>query len=220
MNNKNIAILFAGRVKAYKPGSYISYKKYIEQPLLDKGYTPYVFLSHNDRNTDIDLEDFKKSYDVKGFENTRFDDIDKYWHLPLQHSTKPHHAYPMFFHIYRAFLLSEKYSVENNITFDAVIYMRADEEFSEPLELNIDTLAENTVYIPTGNDHTGVNDQFAYGRTESMKKYIVFPNILELWEKYNMPFHPETYVMYNLIYQKLNYIRFPFNYVLQNARHQ
>ena len=219
MNNKNIAILFAGRVKAYKPGSYISYKKYIEQPLLDKGYTPHVFLSHNNRNTDVDLEDFKKSYDVKGFENTRFNDFDTYWHLSLQQSTKPQNAYPMFFHIYSSFLLSEKYSIENNIIFDAVIYIRADEEFFEPLELNIDTLADNTVYIPSDNDHTGVNDQFAYGRTEAMKKYLVFPNILQLWEKYKMPFHPETYVMYNLLEQKVNIVRFPFKYVLQNARH-
>ena len=219
MNTKNIAILFAGRVKAYKPGSYLSYKKYIEKPLLDKGYTPHVFLSHNNRNKDVDLEDFKISYDVKGFENIRLDDFETYWHLPLQESTKPINAYSMFFHIHSAFLLSEKYSIENNIKFDAVIYMRADEEFFEPLELDIDTIADNTIYIPAGNDHTGINDQFAYGKPEAMKKYLVFPNILELWEKNKIPFHPETYVRYNIIEQQLNTVRFPFKYVLQNARH-
>ena len=220
MNNKNIAILFAGRVKAYKPGSYLSYKKFIEQPLLDKGYTPHVFLSHNNRNTDVDLEDFKNSYNVKGFENTRFDDINTYCHIPIQETTKPQYAYPMFFHIYRAFLLLEKYSIENTINFEAVLYMRADEEFLEPLELNIDTLADNTIYIPSGNDYRGgVNDQFAYGKTEAMKKYLVFPNILQLWEKYEILFHPETYVSYNLIYQTLNCVRFPLKYLLQNARH-
>ncbi len=74
----------------------------------------------------------------------------------------------------------------------------------------------NNIYIPEGNDYGGINDQFAFGSYEVMKKYYsVYLKYDELWNE-GVSFHTETMMLHNLDKAGVNIVRLPVTeYILR-----
>jgi len=96
--------------------------------------------------------------------------------------------------------------VPNN--YDIYVKSRCDIELSRKINYDDYDINDNNIYIPVGNDHCGgVNDQFAFGNYEVMKKYYsVYLNHLKLFQT-GLTFHTEFYVTENLKYLGVNIIR-------------
>ena len=201
-----IAVLFAGRVRGFED-CIETQKKFIF-----KNYDIDIYLAHNANNVDDNLELFQKLYNVKKIESIKID-LEPYLKYKNYngYGMNGHNSVIMFKCIYEAFkMIPEEY--------DVVIYMRADEIISSSIEF--EKLQENTIYIPEGNDYVGgINDQFAVGNYESMKKYCsLFENLTDYLDNKGAIFHPESLVKFHLEYQKLNIVRFPLSYTLHGLR--
>ena len=98
----------------------------------------------------------------------------------------------MFFNRKRAFdMIQDSERVVISCRFDLYIHeMFSIHEFLE----------DNTIYIPYGEDHGGVNDRLAFGNYESMKVYC---NAVV-----NQEYHPETALKLYLDKVGLNVVRF------------
>jgi hypothetical protein len=72
----------------------------------------------------------------------------------------------------------------------------------------------NTVYIPFDSDYEGgINDHFAMGSVEVMRKYCyLYKNLVFFLENRLSPPHPENLNKANIIYNNLNLARFPLIY--------
>lgn len=105
----------------------------------------------------------------------------------------------------RVFTLLEDYIEKHSIIYDIVISARLDIPIHS---LTIPDPAKNTVYIPEGYDYFGLNDRFAMGDVESMKKYmLLYDTAIDLLEsKLTVP-HPESLTLANIKYKKLRVIR-------------
>jgi hypothetical protein len=74
-------------------------------------------------------------------------------------------------------------------------------------------LVDNTIYIPSGWDHCGINDQVAYGKLDVMKKYNSI-NAIDLLEKELSIIHPESLTGANIHFYKLKIERVHIQYHL------
>lgn len=94
--------------------------------------------------------------------------------------------------------------------YDIYIKSRPDITLSGPIDFSLYPLDDHTIYIPYGNDHyDGVNDQFAFGSYEVMKKYFsVYINHQYIFAA-GVPFHPEGYVTKNLEREGVSIVRLP-----------
>jgi len=92
--------------------------------------------------------------------------------------------------------------------YDVYVRIRPDLMFSG--KINFDQYNyENKIYIPEGNDFWGVNDRFAFGSYEVMKKYYsVYVNHADLWDE-GVTFHTETMQLANLKKQGVEIVRIP-----------
>lgn len=105
----------------------------------------------------------------------------------------------------RVFKLLEEYIHKHNVTYDVVISARLDIPIHN---LTIPEPVQNTVYIPEEYDYFGLNDRFAFGDVDSMKKYmLLYDTAIDLLEsKLTVP-HPESLTLANIKYKKLRVIR-------------
>jgi hypothetical protein len=210
---KRVALLFCGRVLTHQQCR-PTFQKHIVTPLRNAGYEYDSFLSHSSETIDNDTQDFINNNNVVSYEmvipnNSHLD------HVPLSRTkVSKRVSFVMYYHWMNTYRLMKEYSERHSITYDFVIYMRADQYFSSDLILPA-KLNNNTVYIPAGNDHTGLNDQFAFGTMDSMKIFTdLYNNVETLYNKTGIGFHTETYVLLYMIYMNMNVIRFPLHYVL------
>lgn len=91
--------------------------------------------------------------------------------------------------------------------YDVYVRIRPDSKFNGPLKFSDHEIKPNTVYIPKGNDYRGINDQFAFGDYDSMRKYYsVYLNAPELFSEGNL-FNSEVYHLANLNKQGVNIVR-------------
>ena len=90
--------------------------------------------------------------------------------------------YPMHYSIKKANDLKKIYEIENDFIFDVVYRMRFDSEILNPEKLPTNKINENVIIIPnTDRDHSGINDQFAYGSSSGMDCYCnLFNSLSEL----------------------------------------
>lgn len=223
---KRVALLFVGRIYTWEH-CYPTFKKHMIEAL--DGWEIDGFLCHNSENDlsvtchpsckhckELDetspsrLDDFCKKYFIKRFAN-EYHDISVYTQF------EPHRIGPIRMHYcwQKGFELIEGMGVN----YDLVIYLRADQHFYQDLQLPEFPLRDDTLYIPEGNDHTGVNDQFAMGSMKAMKHYTSsFSHMMDIYKETGIPFHTETYV--KLHNQKMNIVRFPLHYALQRGRNE
>jgi hypothetical protein len=93
--------------------------------------------------------------------------------------------------------------------YDVYIKSRCDITLSGKIDFNKYEINNKNIYIPGGQDYLpgAINDQFAFGSYDVMKKYFgLYLNHMDLYRA-GFVFHPETYVLQNLIRQGIDIIR-------------
>lgn len=114
--------------------------------------------------------------------------------------SKVHHTYNMMHNNLVGFSLIPK-------GYDVYVRIRPDIKFNGPLKFSDHETKPNTVYIPKGNDYRGINDQFAFGDYDSMRKYYsVYLNCADLYND-GILFNSEVMHLANLNKLGVNIIR-------------
>ena len=130
---------------------------------------------------------------------------------PLNPMGIPERAWSMYRHNENAFLMMEAYEQRNSLVFDTVIKYRVDITSSVPLDIPA-PFDISAIYVPEGSDHTGLNDQVAFGSRSMMKIYCACSsNILKLCQE-GCIFHPETLLLRHLQTQQAKVLRFRYPY--------
>lgn len=213
---KRVAILFCGRVKTWQH-CFDRFNNHILRPLHDAGYVYDGFLSHTSEELDEDTKQFIEKYNIVSYASVIPDISGITIPLDLNKNSK-RLSFIMYYHWKNTFHLAEVYANTHNIRYDLVIYMRADQHFSSDLIIP-DSINESIIYIPHGNDWTGLNDQFAMGSFKQMKQFTsIYDNLDYIYSKTNIGFHTETYVKLHTELQNIHIQRFSLDYVLHNGR--
>ncbi len=182
-----IAILFSGRLTGYKDNYELIMKNIVSNNEVD------FFIAH-EKNVDSKiLNDFVNLYKPKIIleSDENYFDISKY---NYKSSGNKHNLMCMFLNRYKVFTEFEKYCDEMNKEYDLIISHRLDLAFEEKIDLNkfYDKIKEDFLFIPSGNDYGGINDQFAFGNIDVMFIYMnCYNGLKELFEK-KINIHPET----------------------------
>lgn len=105
--------------------------------------------------------------------------------------------YPMHYSIKKANDLKKIYEKENNFLFDIVYRMRFDSKILNPEKLPRNKINGNIIVVPNiDQDHTGINDQFAYGSSKGIDLYSsLFDNFNNLKGDY---WNPEQLLLKHL----------------------
>ncbi len=92
--------------------------------------------------------------------------------------------------------------------YDIYVKSRCDVKIEGKIKFEEYKMNDTDIYIPVGNDHFGgVNDQFAFGSYEVMKKYCsVYLNHAKIFAR-GVCFHTELYVKENLQDLGVNIVR-------------
>ena len=102
----------------------------------------------------------------------------------------------------RVFGLLEEHCAKTNKSYDLIISCRFDlymDIYSPGIP------SANTIYIPHGEDHTGINDRFAMGDFQTMKQYMnLYDNCIYFLENKLCVPHPENLHLCNILYCKIN----------------
>lgn len=94
--------------------------------------------------------------------------------------------------------------LKSNIKYDIVIRLRPDHFLNQ--KINFKKIHENSIYTsltPSRNNGGGVNDQFAYGNLDSMKKYSNLYNNWHILNNNRRNCNPEHIFREHLEYEKL-----------------
>jgi hypothetical protein len=203
----NIAILFYGRINHFD-------KKYLIN-ILNSDYLVDIFYSGDQEPPEL-IEQFIKIYNPISINNEKISHLfnfEKYYNInQIACKANMDNMTRHFINLKRVFNLLETHVINNNIIYDLVISTRLDLCIDK---LNIYTPIHNTIYIPIGEDHTGINDRFAMGDIETMKKYMnIIDNCLYLLDNNLSNPHPETLTLSNIKYSNLKIIRFNMSTVI------
>lgn len=201
-----IAVLFYGRINWFRA----HYDRFLDVfGIKDKTNTVDFFLS-SDAPPIEDVTDFIELYKpiaVATDPITYTVDLGAYPVWPNRYPGHTHNMTCHFINLKRVFGLLEEHRKTTGATYDIIVSSRLD------LGLNrIPFVAPETktVYIPAGEDHTGINDRFAFGDFESMRDYMhLIDNAIPMMEKGLSCPHPETLTKSNLEYCGLKAVRFP-----------
>lgn len=207
-----IAILFVGRVYRFE----YCYKTHFEKIFKENDVD--VFLAHNSINDKDDLNMFKEIYDVK---LARSFDIDLSKHTNKEFYKEYHtHGYNclyMFTCLQKGYKMIKEYSNLNNIKYDLIIYMRADQIIKDDMEIFLPE--KNTVYIPNESfDYFGINDQFVCCDLDTFQKYTLLIDFFEEYYNNDVKFNPEILLLHHLKHMKINIKRFKLDYELYKDR--
>lgn len=138
-------------------------------------------------------------------------------------STDPEDEYPRFdvgpismhYSIHKANELKKNFERENNITFDWVIRMRTDSDFRSNV-LDVRNLQHN-LNIPSGEDwsDSGINDQFAIGRSNTMDLYSNLYNNFHYTQ--SIKYYPERILFLHLKNMNITPTRIDFPVRINNG---
>ena len=166
------------------------------------------FYMSSDNSCQNDLENFIRIYKPIKYTNDKIEytcDFSKY----PSYYTNFHNMTCHFINKLRVFQLLEEYISQTNTKF--IISLRIDLVFHNCFDLIC--VEDNTIYIPNGNDYTGVNDQIAYGKLDEMNKYNkIFLHTPMLLEEKRSISHPESLHLANIIYHNLKIVRVNLQY--------
>jgi len=180
---------------------------------IGKEHNVDIFLS-SDNSPETQLQEFIELYKPISYNNDKVEhdtNLEKY----------EKHAYVIidnmirhFINKKRVFALLELYVKNESITYDIIISLRIDLVFRN--SFNLTSVQPYTIYIPSGNDCTGINDQVAYGSMDVMKKYMnIYEYIIELLERKTTIVHPESLTLANIRFHKINVIRVNLSHVIK-----
>jgi hypothetical protein len=198
---KRVAILFYGRINKFE-------KKYLINALDPKYNNIDIFYSCDNEPINL-INEFMQLYNPISINNNEIIyDIDTFnkKYPNKRKETDPYKMIRHFINLKRVFKLLKDHIEATQKTYDIVITTR--------LDLYIDKVdylipIKNTIYIPSDNDFSGINDRFAIGDVETMSKYIsIFDNISYLLDNKLSIVHPETLMLANLNYNNVNICRY------------
>lgn len=171
------------------------------------------FLSSDDPPQDL-LQEFINIYKPISYINDKISyscDFGKY--NGLREVTNIHNMTCHFINKSRVFTLLEEHIESTKVQYDCVVSIRVDLLIKSTFAIT--AIKENTVYIPHGCDHEGINDNIAYGNVSSMKKYMnIYNNTTYLLENGMSIPHPESLTRDNITFTNLELIRFPLTYTI------
>jgi hypothetical protein len=221
----NVALLISGQVRNAKE-TYPS----IKEKILDI-YNPDVFIETWSNSSEIEshfngvmpndstLDEIEKMYNPKILSSEEYSkEIEEHFisrglNKNTYAETKTTNLYSMHYKIKKGFNLIEEYQSLGKC-YDIVIRIRFDirlENFIDLYEVN-----PNKVYIPEGWNHRdGINDLFAIGGYEVMKKYCNLYSYLEEYSIAGSMFHPETLLKVHLEKNSINIERPKIYYFLR-----
>jgi hypothetical protein len=173
------------------------------------------FFAASDNSPQIQLDNFIELYKPILYNNDPVQytcNLDKYPNKPGE--TILHNVICQFINKGRVFSLLEEHIKKENIKYDVVVSLRLDVIYHNKFDYG--DLADNTIYIPHGNDHyIGINDQVAWGVIEVMQKYnSIFSNIIYLIEQGLSIPHPESLTLANLLYYNINIQRVNLSHII------
>ena len=172
------------------------------------------FFASSDNSPQSQLDNFIELYKPISYNNDAIQytgNLDNYPHKPCE--TNLHTMTCHFINKGRVFSLLEEHIKKENIKYDVVVSLRIDVMYLNKFDYG--DLADNTIYIPAGNDYAGINDQVAWGVIEVMKKYnSIFSNIIHLLEQRLSIPHPESLTRANLLYYNVNIQRTNLSYII------
>ena len=200
---RNLAVFFSGRVLDYEINNeWIQLFKIHFGNLFNIDY----FCSINSKLDDYHKK-FLKIYNIQA----KCYNFEKYvLDKTLQNKNVNPNMFSMFYNNKKCVELIENSSTQ----YDVILRYRTEVCYQIPFKIP-DVIKPNTVYIPNNYDWGGINDQIAYGDLESMKTYTeLYDNINNYNRKYNITIHPETLLKYHLQKNKMNIVRFEFDYSL------
>ena len=122
----------------------------------------------------------------------------------------------MFYSLEKANDLKRKYEEENNFKYDCVVRMRSDQFFLKSVG-PLQSYDMNVVNVHNEYAHTdyGINDQFAFGNSELMDKYLSVCSNLDNIVEGGAAINPETILGWNAIkYHELPITKHAFSYRL------
>jgi len=199
-----IAIFYSGRIKGFqhKKNSHIKQNKL---------YKPIIFLSLNQKEEDDISKEFRNTFNIPddrvNYEETKTP--KEIFNFTKRNETSYENCYSQFYHNKKCLELIEKYQKDNNMIFDVIIKQRCDIDTNDIIPIGIPE--DNTIYIPEGEDHLGINDRVAYGNYNSMKKYCdTVNNIIDMCKNQDIIYNPEIILKKQLENNKLNLIRFKY----------
>ena len=116
--------------------------------------------------------------------------------------------------------------LESKIPFRIVVYIRPDitsidaAVLKDAIKTTLYEDRDDTVWIPLGEDHTGINDRLAIGNVSAMTKYCsTFDTLVgELKNDRTVNNHPETALMKSIQAVGLKVVRFRMNTSLWPGR--
>jgi hypothetical protein len=131
----------------------------------------------------------------------------------------PEIIFGMFYGIFAANKLKSEFEQENNFKYDVVIRSRADLFFESILPANeLKEASENNhVYVPKFGNYNGLNDQFAFGCSDSMNLYCdTYPNLDKFYDE-GCKWHSETMVKFTVNHFNIPISRTDIRYFIMRA---
>lgn len=211
MNNRNIAVFFSGRLT----------EKYFVKDNLEKlreRYNPIIFCSLNENADSKEFIDkFVKEFNIKDecINIERCIMPEEMFKSIKNLNGSYNNVYSMYYNNKKNYELIKNYEKMHNIKFDVILRYRTEIWSNDVIDI-IENLKKNTVYIPNKYDWCGgLNDQVAYGDSESMEKYCeCVDNIVNLCNQ-GVIYHPETLLLHHVKSKNLSIERINFEYRLR-----
>jgi hypothetical protein len=208
-NRMKLAILFSGRIKNFK-----HFYNNLKNHLVSIHEVDY-FVSYTKDTTEEVLGEFIKCYEPKRIvrSDENYFNCDEFPNPTDRYTGSRHNMMCMFLNRYSVYKLFEEYQSENNIEYDIILSCRTDFHFREKIEYDtLDSFIKNDfICIPSGQDHCGINDRFAFGNNNAMKLYMnCYTNLYELFKE-KVPVHPETALYMYLLKMNAKIYRFHYN---------
>jgi len=176
-------------------------------------YKPSVFIhawfdgnSYDRKKLTDNLQSFysPKILHVQSFEKF---DVSTYNERIAPHRTTPQNVISQFTGIKRSLELSREYEIANDLEFDIVVRARFDwylakVDFEINNQINVahtPTLC-NHKFLFNGDNHVGINDQFAYGNSKNMALYgKLVDNVPNLYSNHRVDFCGEILLKSHLL---------------------
>ncbi|NDB85340.1 MAG: hypothetical protein EB127_21955 [Alphaproteobacteria bacterium] len=208
---ERIAMIFSGRIKGY---GHVLHKL---QTIVNT-YNPVIFCSLNETVYTDEIARFCNDLNIPKSQVNIEQTVLPTWSNKCNLINPVLHVYSMFYHQNKAFKLIEEYQKSNFMTFDSILYYRADMNSTDTLTLAMPS--KNTVYLPNDRGYGGYNDRMAYGDYDSMKIYCRLVDSFESLCATEQQINAEGMLRNYLSRNHINIITLKYNTDLHEKRNE
>jgi hypothetical protein len=219
------ALCLSGHIRSYKSAYKIMFDKIIQPLNCDifihtwdtEGFDVVRGDQHlMDTNVDEnELKDFYQAKDV-AVEKMKIFDTDKYQGRLGPGTRNKNTVISMFDGIKQSNDLKSSYEISNNIKYDITIRARPDLLINH-FDCQFLNDNKNGIYFPKAGNYHGLNDQFAFGKSEYIDFYSDFYSNLDHFFNLGCPWHPESIVKFGMVQNKIPILRSNIKYGILRA---